>query len=529
MSKDSNQRVAKAAGIMMVAMLLSRVLGFVREQIMTAQFGKGYITDAYFAAFTIPDLLYNLLVGGALSAAFIPIFSAYIANKQEDEAWEFASTVTNLAIVLFVIGITFGIIFAPSLMPLIAYKLSPKAINLSVELTRIMFPAVLFTGLNGILMGVLNSYQSFLSPAIGSIIYNLGIIVMGVILGEYYGYGIKGFAIGVIVGVIGNFFVQLPNVIKKKPKYYLRINLKHPGVKKLGILVLPALLGLSISQINLIVNQNFASGLAEGSITAIRIANRLMLLPLGVFAFSIAMAVFPTLSAQFATGKLDEYKNTFSMGIRSSMFITLPAAVGLMSLSEPIIRLLFQMGKWTESATIDTAHVLFYYSIGLVAQAALLVITRGFYAMNDTKTPVYVGLVSVFLNFFVNWSLVNFMGAPGLALGFSIVSICNMLFLLILLKKKIGRIGAKKISISFLKALIAAVFMGLTSSWVALELASFINIHTKINQIIQVGIAVVIGAIVYVIISIVLKMEEMGTVMGIFKRKFGRKKAVTEG
>lgn len=528
MSKDANQRVAKAAGLLMVAMLLSRVLGFVREQIMTAQFGKGYITDAYFAAFTIPDLLYNLLVGGALSAAFIPVFSAYIAKKQEDDAWEVASTVTNLAIILFIIGITLGIIFTPYLMPLIAYKLSPKALNLSIELTRIMFPAVLFTGLNGILMGVLNSYQSFLSPAIGSVIYNLGIIAMGVVLGGYYGYGIKGFAIGVIVGVIGNFFIQLPNVLRKRPKYRFRINLKHPGVKKMGLLILPALIGLSISQINLIVNQNFASSLTEGSITAIRIANRLMLLPLGVFSFSIAMAVFPTLSAQFATGQINEYKKTFSMGIRSSIFITLPSAVGLMALSEPIIRLLFQMGKWTENATIDTAEVLFYYSIGMFAQAAIMVITRGYYAINDTKTPVYVGIISIFLNFFINWTLMKIMGAPGLALGFSLVSILNMLFLLILLKKKIGQIGGKKIIISFLKAAISSLFMGLTAFGTAYKIAEVINLHSKINQIMQVGTAVLVGALVYIIISILLKIEEMDTVLGILKRKFGRKNVAGE-
>lgn len=528
MAKASGQRVAKAAGIIMVAFFVSRVVGFVREQVMTTQFGKGYITDAYIAAFTIPDMLYNLLLGGALSAAFIPVFSAYLAKDQDDDAWEVASTVINLAIILFTIGITLGIIFTPKLLPLVAYKLAHKSQQLSIVLTRIMFPAVLFTGLNGIMMGILNSYQNFLSPAIGSIIYNIGIIATGVILGKYYGFGIKGFAIGVIVGVVGNFLIQIPNVRKHNPKYRLILNLKHPGVRKMGALILPALLGLSVSQLELLVNQNFASSLSEGTITALRIANRIMLMPLGIFAFSIAMAVFPTLSAHAATGKMDKYRKTFSMGVRTSIFIIMPATVGLSVLGQPIIRLLFQQGKWNSLATMETSKILIYYCIGMFAQSAILVITRGFYAINDTKTPVYVGLVSIFLTFFSNLILIKLMGAAGLALGMSLVTIINMMALLYLLRRKVGRIDAKNIILSFIKSLIAASLMGIVSYLVSFGVADLVNLHSKINQSIQVITAVTAGALVYAIISYILKMEEMNSVIDIFKKRFGKKNVISE-
>ncbi|HEX3032686.1 MAG TPA: lipid II flippase MurJ [Bacillota bacterium] len=242
-----NQRVAKAAGVIMIAMLLSRILGFVREQALTTQFGLTYLTDAYFAAFAIPDLLYNLLVGGALSSAFIPVFSSYLARDKEDEAWEIASTVINIAVIGLLIGIILGEIFTPALIPLVARKFQGEKLLLTIHLSRIMFPAVLFTGLNGLMMGILNSYKNFAYPAIGAVLYNVGIIAMGVLLGPRI--GVAGFSIGVIVGVLLNFFIQFPTLIRKrKLKYRPIINFRHPGVIEIGALMIPAIIGLSVSQ-----------------------------------------------------------------------------------------------------------------------------------------------------------------------------------------------------------------------------------------------------------------------------------------
>lgn len=239
---DENHKVIKAAGVIMIAMFISRILGFVREQAITTQFGRTYITDAYIAAFSIPDLLYNLLVGGALSSAFIPVLSSYLALDKEDEAWEMTSTVINIAVLGLTAGIILGEYFMPYLIPIVASKFSGEKLALTVTLSRIMFPAVLFTGLNGLLMGILNSYKNFVYPAVGAVVYNAGIITVGIILGPHI--GIAGFSVGVIVGVIGNFLVVLvPLARMGKLKYKPILKLSHPGVKKIGLLMIPTLIG----------------------------------------------------------------------------------------------------------------------------------------------------------------------------------------------------------------------------------------------------------------------------------------------
>ncbi len=511
--------VARAAGVLMVAMLLSRVLGFVREQAMTSRFGKSFATDAYFAAFTIPDLLYNLLVGGALSAAFIPVFSGYLAKEQEEEGWIVASTVINFTIIVMTVGIVLGMVFTPYLIPLVAYKFSGPTLDLTITLTRIMFPAVLFTGLNGLMMGILNSYKHFTAPAVGAVIYNVAIIALGLALSHRY--GIAGFSIGVVAGVLGNFFVQLPVLKRVGLRYRPVLDLKHPGVRRMGLLMIPALIGLSANQVNLVINQNLASGLSEGSITALRLANRLMLLPLGIFAFSIGAAVFPTLTSLAATNKMVEFRETFSRGVRSVIFITLPAAVGLMTLGVPIVRLLFQQGRFSHEATQVTAEALFFYCIGLFAQAAVLVIVRAFYALQDTTTPVLVSVSTIVLNYLLNITFIGYLGASGLALAYSLTGIFNMLALLFLLRKKIGLIDGRRLALSLLQVVGAASLMGAAAYGTAAGLAQVLDLSSKLNQALQVGAAVGAGVLVYALVALFLHMEEAEVVKDMLRRKFG--------
>lgn len=519
----SNKGLAKAAGILMIAMFLSRILGFVREQVMTGKFGQTYITDAYFAAFTVPDLLYNLLVGGALSAAFIPVFSGYLAQEQEEEGWRVASTVINLSIILLAIGIIFGMLFTPVLMKLVAYKFSGETLELAIYLTRIMFPAVLFTGLNGLMAGILNSYKHFTAPAIGAVFYNISIIFFGYVLSTYYGLGIVGFSVGVIVGVIGNFLIQMPIVKKQGFRYQMVLDWRHPGVKKIGLLMLPAMLGLAANQINLIINQNLASGLDEGSITALRLANRLMMLPIGVFAFSISAAVFPNLTEYFAKKEMTQFKLTFTRGLGSVFFISLPAAVGLMALAEPIIRLLFQQYAFTEADTALTATTLFYYSIGLVGHAGTILTVRAFYAISDTWTPVKISAITILANYLLNLALIGPMGAGGLALAFSITGLLSNLALLIMLQRKIGSMSGKKMAISFSKSLFVSLLMGAGVYFTAYLVGQFVDLQLKWGQIIQVLAGVGIGGIIFLAIAHIFKVEEADMVMGILKRRFGRR------
>lgn len=521
--KNEAKTVAKAAGIIMIAMLLSRVLGFVREQAMTTQFGRTFVTDAYIAAFSIPDLLYNLLVGGALSSAFIPVFSSYLAKGEEEEAWKVASTVITVAFIALTLGIIVGEFFTPYLIPLVAKDFTGEKLELTIRLTRIMFPAVLFTGLNGLMMGILNSYKDFAYPAFGAVIYNVGIIAIGIILGPYL--GIAGFSIGVLVGVLGNFLIQFPSLMRmKKMKYRPRIDLSHPGVRRIFALMIPAIIGLSVNQVNLLINQNLASGLADGSITALRMANRLMILPVGVFAYAISTAVFPTLTAMASTDRMDEYKKTFSLGVRSVIFITIPAAVGLMALGEPIVRLLFEQGQFNQQDTVITAQVLFYYAIGLFAQSAVFVIVRGFYALQDTSTPVKLGILTIGANYLMNHALIGPMGAKGLALAYSLTGILDMLALTYLLRRKVGPLGIGQILVSVGKTLLAAVVMGVSTYTMAGMFEANVDVSHKVMQMAEVGVIISIAIAIYFIVALVFKMEEMDMVRNILIKKFRRKK-----
>ncbi len=520
------KRVAKAAGIIMVSMVVSRILGYLRDVVIYAQFGQNRLTDAYNAAFSIPDFLYMILVGGALSSAFIPVFSSYLANDNEQEAWQVASILFNSIMLLLVVGVTLGLIYTPSLIRILVPGFDAQTTELTVMLTRIMFAQTFFMVLSGISVGILNSYKHFLAPAIGSVLYNLCIIIVGWILSLKL--GIAGFSIGVVVGAMANFGVQLPIVLKKGFRYRFSFNLRHPGVKKILILILPVLIGLSVNQINLFVNQNLASNLDAGLVAALRTGQRLMQLPIAIFAISVAVAVFPTLTTYAAKGDMVNFKRSTSMGLRSVFFITLPSAAGLIALKVPLVRFLFEQGMFTPEATIATSVAVFYYSFGVFAYSGIQVLNRTFYALQDTKTPVIAGVLTIILNIVLNFALIGPMGHGGLALAYSIAGIFNLLLLMLILKYKVNGYGGFKIAYSFIKSLIASVIMGVIVYLSVNYFESLVDINAKLMQASQVLIGVLIGIVIYGGLAYLFKLEELNTVMGILSRKiparFRRKK-----
>lgn len=517
---STGARVAKAAGILMFAMVLSRLIGYVRDMVIYASFGQNNLTDAYNAAFSIPDFLYYLLVGGALSSAFIPVFSSYIAIHQEEDGWHVASTIFNIIIILMLAGVSLGIIFAPTLIRILVPGFSPANIALTVTMTRIMFFQAFFMALNGISMGILNSYQHFLAPAVGSVLYNLAIIVVGLLLAPYL--GIIGFSIGVVTGAALNFAVQLPVLFKIGLRYRPVIDLKHPGVQKIGTLILPVFIGLSVTHFNLFVNQNLGSTLPEGAISALRAAQRIMQLPIGVFAIAIAVAVFPTLTGYAARKEAAEFKKTMSLGIRTIIFVTLPAALGLMALKTPIVRLLFQQGRFTPQDTQATAYALLFYCIGLVAYSAIQLLNRVFYSLQDTKTPVTVGIVTIIVNIVLNFTLIKPLGHGGLALAYSLAGFVNMGGLLYILKRKIGSIDGRRMLGSFLKTLAVSAVMGLAAHEAASFMEHFVDTGTKLGQILQVGVSISTGAIIFMALALALRMEEGELARSMIRRRFPR-------
>ncbi|HEX2954687.1 MAG TPA: murein biosynthesis integral membrane protein MurJ [Bacillota bacterium] len=518
----SHSNMARAAGMIAGMILISRILGFVRESLSGRLFVRAE-TDAFIAAFVIPDFMYYLLVGGALSAAFIPLFTEYLTKKEEDEGWKMASTFINITFIILAVLAVLGMIFARQLAPLEAYKFTGSKLILLTNLTRLMFPAVFFTAMAGLMAGVLNSYQYFFAPAAGPLIYNIAIIGGAYFLGTKY--GIRGMAIGVVIGAFGNFVAQA-YMVSRKTKGYIPfyINLRHPGFKRMLMLMLPAVLGLSATQINIWMTNTMASGLPEGSITALRFANRLILLPLGIFAMAISTAFFPSLSRLTAEGRWDDFKKTLALGVRMILFITVPCAIGFFFLRTDIVRILFQGQKFTAHDTAATAYALMFYCIGLFAHGTIQILPRGFYSLKDTLTPVLTTVTGEVFSFLLNLILLRYtkLAQGGFALSFSLMGILVMTLSIIRLRKKIGSIEEKSMAKTFGLSLFASSVMGLV-----IYIFRFIFQHYLIGMtqsqtlqsLIMVAGGMFLGILVFLGVAFALKMEEVKLLVNMLGRR----------
>jgi putative peptidoglycan lipid II flippase len=524
MVKVKGENIQRATAFVMLTLLFSRLLGFVREVIVAKVYGSSIVTDAFFSAFTIPDVMFNLLVAGGLSSGFMPVFTSYLANDDEEGAWKAASTFITVALIFIVIFNILGIAFAKYLVPLVAIGniRTPEGYELTVKLTRIMFSAVTFTVLAGLLRGILNSYKIFTSPSIGPMLYNVGMILGALLLGKTF--GIYGMAVGVIVGAFFNFVVQYPDFRRVGGRFKLNLDLENPGFRKMLRLMGPAIIGLSVSQINLVINQNIASLLGPGSITLLRYANRVMILPLGIFAMGIATTMFPLINAYFAKKEIGQFKDTLSQSLRTVMFLTIPAAVGMTVLNVPIVRLLFRTGKFTEQDVIITAFILAFYSLGLVGQSGIQILTRGFYAVQDTKTPVKFAAVALVLNAVLNLIFVSFgsfgsLAIGGIAFSYSITSIINMIMLYKSLSKKMEGLRTKSTIVSITKSTLASIVMGGGAFIVSRVIESKLGTASKFAQLIDVGLAMTVGILLYFGTAYLLKMTEMEYVTNKIKKR----------
>ncbi len=516
--RTQNKIIAKAAGIIALTALISRLLGFARDWFIYTRFGQNNYTDAYIVAFSVPDFIYMLLIGGALSSAFIPVFSSYLATDREEDSWQMASVVFNYTMLALILFICLAFIYTHPLLYLLAPKLPLYYHNLAVFLTRVMFVQCFFMALNGLALGVLNSFNHFTTPALGGIIYNLGIIVIGVAFMDKI--GIVAFAYGVVAGAFLNFLVQLPALIKVGLKYYPSLDYHNEGFRQVAILTIPVLIGLSVTQFNLFISQHLASGLDPGSITALSLAQRIMQLPLGIFAMSIAMAVFPTLTAQAARGEHEDFKRTLSLGLRGIFFVTLPSTAGLLAIGEPTIRLMFEYKSFTPAHTLATAHALVYYSLGLFAYSALQVLNRVYYALKDTITPVSVAIATIVLNIILSFLLVSPLSHLGLALAYSLAGIFNMLLLTFILRLRLGGIDGRKILSSLGLSLTISAFMYIVVRGTIYLLLSVLSFSTRIDELISVLAAVLLGILFYAGASLALGMEEAVIVKNMLARRF---------
>jgi len=515
-------RLARAATIVMLFFVASRVLGLIRDMVISHQFGTSRELDAYLAAFNLPDLIFNIVAGGALGSAFIPTFSALLAQNDAVRAWRLATAIIQLMFGLLTLICIALAIFASEIAALtVARGFAPAEQRLTADLMRWMLITPIIFGISGIVMGILNSYQHFVLPALAPVMYNGAIIAGALWLAPML--GVYGLVVGVIAGAVLHLLVQVPLMVHFRfqiSDFRFRIsnlqstiyNLQSNDVRHVIRLMLPRTLGIAAVQINFLVNTILASALPAGAIAALAYAWRVMLLPVGVVGQSLATAVFPTLSAQNARQAHAEFRRTFSIAFRTTLYLTIPATIGLMVLGTPIIAILFQRGEFDARSTTETAWALQFFALALFAHATLEIVTRAFYAMHDTLTPVSIGVGAMVLNIGLSIVLIKPLAQGGLALANSIATILELSILFIVLRQRLGDVDQRRIALSFMRIVIASLAMGAVIAWLANALASF-------GAMVVVVVGAIVGATVYLCGTWLLRAEEIEFVLQRFRRR----------
>ncbi len=434
--------IAGAAGIVALGFLGSRLLGLLRSVAIADAFGTDPELGAYWVAFRLPDLVFQLLAGATLSAAFIPVFSRVSMHQGPEGAWLLASRVLNLVSIATVAVAGVAFVFAPLLVPLLAPGLGETSGreaelgDLAVELTRLMLLSPIMFGVSGMLMGILNARQHFVAPAVAPMIYNASIIFGAVALAGPY--GVHGLAWGVVIGSAGHLLVQLPALRGAGMRWSPSIDLGSEAVREVLKLMGPRVIGLGASQINFLVLIFFASFVSDAAISGVNYAFLMMMLPVGVVGMAVATAAFPTFSQQAAAGRLDALRSTVWRSLRAVLFLAVPASAGLIVLAEPAVRLLLERGAFDIGSTDLVADALVVFGIGVFGHAGIEILSRGFYALEDTRTPVQVAVAAMLLNVLLAFALVGPFELRGLAAAASITAILEFLVLTSLLRGRIG-------------------------------------------------------------------------------------------
>jgi len=528
-----SKTITSAAIIVGTASLASRFLGVIRDRILAGQFGAGDVLDTYYAAFRIPDLIFNLLVLGALSAGFIPIFTQYWqgSEEQKKKAWQIANEILNILVIgLFILcGILF--LFAPQFMKLITPGFNSEKMALTVMLTRIMFLSPILLGISSVLGGILQSMKRFFVYSFAPIFYNLGIIFGALVFVRWW--GIAGLAWGVVLGAFLHLIIQLPTCTYLGFRYQPILNWKDTAIKKIGKIMVPRTLTLAINQLNLVVITIIASTLASGSLAIFNLANNLQVFPVGIFGISFAIAAFPTLSALALKIDKKEFIHSFSNTTREILFFIIPASALLLVLRAQIVRVILGSGNFTWEDTVLTIDTLAMFTLSLFAQALIPLLIRGFYAFHNSLTPFILGLISSIINIILSLILIkplnilgiNFdLGIAGLALAFSLSSILNFVLLWSALKIKAGSLDEKHIIWSVFKISIATLAMAIVVQFMKFGIEPYFGTTTFIGVFLQGLIAGLAGIAVFIVSGLALKSQEMITFINALKRRIFKEK-----
>lgn len=503
--------ILSGATIIMATVILSKILGLLRDRLLTHIFPPESIS-IFFAAFGLPDVIFQLLVFGALSVAFIPVFTEYMEERSRDEAFKLAGSILNLALLILALAIILLFIFIDPLTGLIAPGFSDEERLQTASLTRVILIGQLFLVIGSLFAGLLQSFQRFIIPALAGVFYNVGII-SGIILLSG-AYGILGAAFGVVIGALMHFLVQLPLVLSMGFRVKFLLRLFHPGVKEIIGLMSIRSLGLAAELVNERVAVALASLISVQSVTFLTLSQHLQLVPISLFGATIAQAALPVLSSERARGRIEEFKTTLLTTLHQILFLALPAAAILIVLRIPAVRLVFGASQFNWEATVLTGRTLAWLSVGLAAQAVSLLLVRSFYALKDTKTPVLVSFLVVGINIALSFYFVRILKLDvwSLGLAFSIANILSAVCLFVALNFKVGGFNLSGVLKPLLKMIMATIIMGV-ALYVPIKLLDQVIFDTTrtVNLLILTGLSSFFALCVYVILVWFLKVRELKT------------------
>ncbi|SHJ54388.1 putative peptidoglycan lipid II flippase [Anaerobranca californiensis DSM 14826] len=499
----------KTALLLMILSILSKILGFTREITLSYFYGASNISDAYLISVTIPTVIFAF-VGTALATSYIPMFNNISKNEGNKKAYDFSNNIINFLLIISTFIVILGLFFTESVVKLFASGFEGETLNLAVTFTTISIFGVYFTGLTYIFNSYLQIKNNFLIPAIVGFPFNI-IIILSIYISS------KGniiiLSLGMLLAIASQLIFLLPFSFKKGYRYNWVLNKKDPYLKQMIYLSIPVILGTSVNQINALVDRTIASRIAEGGISALNYANRLNGFVEGIFVISIATVMYPMISKMAAENNFKGLKRTLSEAINLVNILVIPATLGAMIFAEPVVRLLFGRGAFNERAIAMTSFALFFYSIGLIGKGLRLIISRAFYSMQDTKTPMINAAIGMVLNIILNIILSKYLGIGGLALATSIAAIFTTILLFISLRKKIGPFGMKSIVTSFVKILAASLVMG------AIAKLSYNTLLQVVGSNLALILAIGVGAGIYFILIYFMKIPEVDTMVMAVKKK----------
>ena len=522
---SANRQIARAAGTVMIAMIFSQMVGLLAKTLTARAFGTGLESDAFFAANRFSEIIFNLVAGGALGSAFIPTFTGMLAREERKEAWQLASAIVNLLLLILTAIALLSAVFAPWIVRHILAPgfaaADPQKAALTAQLLRIQLPSAVIFGLSGLLMGILNAHQYFLLPALAPALYQLGWVFGALVLAPRF--GVQGMSWAIVMGASLHLLVQVPALWRlRERRYQLMLGLKLPAVREVGRLMAPRLLGVAVVQLNFLLNTYLASLQPQGSYTGISLAFPIMIMPEAAIAQSIAIAALPTFSAQVARGRKDHMRTSLAASLRGALLLAIPASVGLVLLRRPLVALLYQRGEFGADSTAIVAWALLWYAAGLVGHSVVEITSRAFYALRDTKTPVVIGILTMGLNLVLSllftrlFLVLGWMPHGGLALANSLATFLEMIGLLILMRRRLDGMDGRLIWQGVRQAGVGAAAM-------AAVLGGWLRLSAGRPVLVVVLGGLVSGAAAYAVLLFVQRTPEVGELWSMVRRRLERK------